>query len=136
MIGGAVAVGNLLCVWLFSLQNLFPYIVYVTFATEISIIASFLLNDRFTFRTLATQGRAWYLRCLRFHSAAALGAIVTVVISTAVYHATHCRPIVAQFTAIICATGVNFSIHRLWTYRKPQESVTAFDHLVSEILTD
>jgi len=121
VIGGTVSLGNLVCVWMLSHQHFLPYIVYVTIATELSIFASFLLNDRVTFRSLAIHGRAWYLRFFRFHSAAAVGAIVTVTISTTLYHAIHLRPVIAQFIAITIATALNFSMHRFWTYRGLRE---------------
>jgi putative flippase GtrA len=109
--------------------------VYVTFATELSILASFALNDRFTFRASGAQYRPWYVRCGRFQGAATVGAVVTVIISTVVYHTTHCSPVIAQGVAVICATAVNFSMHRFWTYRRPRQGVkTPLDEIAEVVL--
>src|SRR5262245_61227905 len=85
-IGAFVALINLMCVWLLSHQHRIPYILYVTAATEFSILCSFFLNDRITFRRLVAGSHIWYIRCTRFHAAAAAGAIVTISISTVLYH--------------------------------------------------
>lgn len=120
LVGGTVALFNLSIVWLLSHQQVIPYVAYVAFATECSILVSFLLNDRLTFRTLAAQSRPWYVRCGRFQGAATVGAVVTVVLSTLIYHTTHWAPVIAQATAVLFATAINFSMHRFWTYRGPR----------------
>jgi putative flippase GtrA len=119
-IGGSIALVNLVFVRLLSHQHMLPYVVYVSMATELSVCMSFLLNDRITFRRLTATGRAWYRRCFRFHCAAGVGALVTVGISTAAYYLLRFPPVAAQAAAIVIATGVNFSMHRLWTYGRPR----------------
>lgn len=121
-IGVVVTLVNLLLVWLFSHQHHFPYIAYVTLATECTLLLSFVLNDRLTFQQLIS-GRAWYVRCARFHCASACAAIITIVVSSLVYHITHCSPVVAQIAAIPVASTANFAMHRLWTYRLLQQRV-------------
>jgi putative flippase GtrA len=122
-IGASVALLNLMCVWLLSHQHRIPYILYVTAATEFSILCSFFLNDRITFRRLAAGSHIWYIRCMRFHAAAAAGAIVTIVISTVLYHLLGFRPVMAQSVAILIATVINFSMHRFWTYRPSRSAL-------------
>jgi putative flippase GtrA len=119
-IGSLVASLNLLLVWLLSRQRLLPYVLYVAVATECSILCSFVLNDRVTFRLLSRNGRRWGVRLLRFHGAAAIGALFTIGLSTVVYRLAHLPPVAAQFTAIVGATGLNFAMHRFWTYRRPK----------------
>jgi putative flippase GtrA len=109
---------SLACVWLFAHQRLFPYIVYITIATEMSTLANFGFNDRVTFRSLARNGHPWMVRCLRFHSAVALGLLLTIGVSTGLHNLAHLEPIVAQLAAIVAAAGVNFTAHRMWTYRR------------------
>lgn len=116
-IGAVVASINLLMVWVLSHQHLLPYVIYITLATEVSILCSFMLNDRITFQRLIASGHIWHVRCLRFHSAAAVGALFTIGLSTVMYHLAHFPPVAAQFTAIVVATGLNYSMHRFWTYR-------------------
>ena len=120
-IGVVVTLANLLGVWLFSLQHHIPYFAYVTFVTEITLLLSFILNDRLTFQTLITKGRAWYVRCFRFHCASSVAALLTIVISSLVYHTTHCAPVAAQCAAIPAASAANFAMHRLWTYQRLHE---------------
>lgn len=121
-IGAFVTLVNLSLVWLLSHQHHFPYVVYVTLATECTLLLSFVLNDRLTFQQMVS-GRAWYVRCVRFHCASACAAIITIVVSSLVYHTTHCAPVVAQFAAIPVASTANFAMHRLWTYRLLQQGV-------------
>ncbi len=115
-IGGGVALFNLAEVALLERSTL-PHVVYVTLATEGSIFLSFFLNDTLTFRAPVNKGRSWVLRCIRFHSAAAVGALFTILLSTALYHLFNLSSVVAQAIALFFATIVNFSIHRFWTYR-------------------
>lgn len=118
MVGLLVTAVSLLLVWLFSHQRHVPYILYVALATECSLLLSFVLNDRFTFHRLIGAGRAWYARCVRFHCASAFAALLTITVSSLIYHTTHCAPVVSQFGAIPVASTANFAMHRLWTYRR------------------
>jgi len=118
IIGAFVSTFYVLSVWLFSHQHQIPYVAYITLATECTLLLSFALNDRLTFQNLIDAGRPWYVRCARFHAASALAATLTIVVSTVIYHTTHCQPVVAQLGAIPIASTANFVMHRLWTYRK------------------
>ena len=109
MIGGFVGLVNLFIVWLFTHQHRLPYILYITIATEFTIVLSFLLNDRIAFKSLTQRGHWWYIRCLRFHGAAAFGAVLTIAISLIAHHAMHLSPVAAQAVAIALVTMVNFS---------------------------
>jgi len=126
-IGGTVALFNLTLVWLFSHQHTLPYIAYIVIVTECSILVSFCLNDRLTFRSLAIHRASWIARCLRFHSVGAFGALFTIGLSATIFHFTHWAPTKAQAAAIICATAVNFLSHRFWTYRKPRLALVTPD---------
>lgn len=123
-IGVFVSLENLLSIALFARQHTIPYIAYIAVAQEISILCSFLLNDRFTFHSLTTARRPWYLRCLRFHGVAAGGGIAIVSIATVMHHFFHLAPLIAQVIAIGMSTGFNFVAHRFWTYRSPQAAHT------------
>jgi putative flippase GtrA len=123
-IGGCVALVNLACVWLLSHQHLFPYFIYVTAATEFSILSSFFRNDRITFRHFTGGRHVWRIRCVRFHGAAAAGAVVTIGVSTMLYHGMQFGPVYAQCVAIVVATTINFAMHRFWTYRPRDLSIS------------
>ncbi len=117
IVGGLGAVVNLVCVWGFSRFTALPYDAYIVLATEIALLFNFMLNDRFTFHEMVDGRRPFWLRCVRFHGPAALGFVLTLVISYLGYHAGHLSPVVAQAIAILIVTVVNFVMHRLWTYR-------------------
>lgn len=117
-VGVVVTASYLLIVWLFSHQRPIPYIVYITIGTECTLLLSFALNDRLTFQKLIVAGRPWYVRCARFHAVSAFAAILTIVISTVIYHTTHCAPVLAQIVAIPISSTANFLMHRFWTYRQ------------------
>lgn len=108
----------LLFVYLFSHQQRIPYIAYITLGTECTVLVSFALNDRLTFQKLIEAGRPWYVRCARFHAVSAFASILTIVISTLIYHTTHWAPVLAQLVAIPISSTANFLMHRFWTYRK------------------
>ncbi len=115
--GGLSALVNLLGVWVFARYTTLPHALYIVLATEISLLCSFFLNDRFTFRSLIDSRRPWWLRCLRFHGPAAFGFVFTLLVSDVAYYLMHLSSLIAQAVALILATVVNFSFHRFWTYR-------------------
>ncbi len=117
IVGGFGALVNLACVWVFSRYTALPYDVYIVLATEIALLCNFLLNDRFTFHALVGNQRPFWLRCVRFHGPSALGFVLTLLISYIAHHAGHLAPVLAQAVALLIVTFVNFSMHRLWTYR-------------------
>ena len=124
IVGGLGTLVNLACVWALGFTSL-PAEIDLVFATEIALLCNFLLNDRFTFHSLADSRRPFWLRCLRFHGPSALGFVLTLVISYTLLHAGHLKPVAAQAIAILVVTVVNFLMHRFWTYRAvatiPQE---------------
>ena len=120
-VGGSASALNLACVWLFD-HLLHPtggvaiFLVLAT-ATEISLLANFLLNDRFTFRTLVGDHRTFWQRCRRFHGPAMVGFALTLLISNLTHHLAHLTLTASQAVAIVIVTVVNFLMHRHWTYR-------------------
>jgi putative flippase GtrA len=125
VIGGVAAVVNLVCLHLF--YNVIPmpiaqtaqWVVAEALATEISIFANFIPNDRFTFSRLPGHARSWWVRCLRFHSTSAVGIVVTVLVSFTLFHWLGMPALVAQAIAIVVALCFNFTLHHVWTYRHP-----------------
>lgn len=115
-VGGLASLINLAGVWFFSRYTALPYDLYIVLATEISLLCNFAMNDQLTFRSLGSQ-RSWLMRCLRFHGPASIGFVLTLLIAYAAHHAGHLSPVSAQAVAIIIVTFVNFTMHRLWTYR-------------------
>ncbi len=121
-VGGSASLLNLACVWSFD-RLLHPssgiaIFLVLAAATEISLMANFLLNDRFTFRTMVGEHRGFWQRCARFHGPAMVGFALTLLISNLAHHAAHLTLTTAQGIAILIVTVVNFLMHRHWTYRE------------------
>jgi putative flippase GtrA len=123
IVGGFAAVVNLACltlfynVWSMPFPRPVHYVVAFVLASEISIMANFIPNDRITFSRLPGHGRSWWARCLRFHSTCIVGTIITFVISISLHLYVGLAALYAQAIAIIVALIFNFTFHHLWTYR-------------------
>ncbi len=122
IVGGSASVVNLIFVQiqdsLFHPVGILPVFIVSAVATEISLLFNFMLNDRYTFRSLVQGQRTWVQRCVRFHGPASVGFILTLLISNSVHQVTHIRLVAAQAIAIVIVTVVNFFMHRHWTYRE------------------
>lgn len=94
-------------------RNILSYIV----AAELSILANFIPNDRFTFNTLPGAHRPWIQRCLRFHMTTAIGSLLTFLIELTLSSFTHTPPILAEAVATLLVLIYNFSFHHIFTYR-------------------
>ncbi len=93
------------------------YLLAYAGSAEISVMANFLLNDRYTFQRLPGHARPWLMRCLRFHSTAAGGLLVTLLLSLGLHYGLHVIPLLAQAIAILLALVYNLTMHFIWTYR-------------------
>ena len=128
MVGGFAAVVNLVSLYFFN-DIFFRTVVHLPYpkfvqstlafilASEISIMANFIPNDRITFSQLPGHARSWWARCLRFHSTAIAGTIVTYIIFATLHIWLGYPTLIAQSTGIIIALFFNFTMHHLWTYR-------------------
>ena len=96
-----------------TLSNVFSYIA----AAELSIIANFIPNDRFTFNKLPGAQRPWLQRCARFHMTTVVGSLLTFIIELSLSTFTHTQPIIAEAIATLLVLIYNFSFHHIFTYR-------------------
>lgn len=96
-----------------TLSNIFSYIA----AAELSIIANFIPNDRFTFNKLPGAQRPWLQRCGRFHMTTVVGSLLTFIIELSLSSFTHTQPIIAEAIATLLVLIYNFSFHHIFTYR-------------------
>ncbi|HEV7126497.1 MAG TPA: GtrA family protein [Ktedonobacterales bacterium] len=121
--GGFAAVVNLVALYVLKsvvklpISNNAHYAVAQVIATELSIMANFIPNDRYTFSRLPGHARSWWARCLRFHSTTIVGALLTVGIGSTLYLRAGVQFLVAQAIAIWISLIFNFTFHHLWTYR-------------------
>jgi putative flippase GtrA len=124
LVGGSSTILNL---GIFgSLTSLlhWPYVPAWLVATEIGIFYSFLVNDRLTFHTLAGTAGSWPARCLRFHSAYAVGQALTLLIGGGLHLLLNWLPVITQAIAVAIVVTFNFLVIRFWTYR-PRAETTA-----------
>jgi putative flippase GtrA len=92
-------------------------VVSYIFASELSIIANFIPNDRFTFNKLPGAHRPWIQRCLRFHMTCIVGSCLTFLIELGLSTFVHIQPIFAEAIATLIVLIYNFTFHHLFTYR-------------------
>ncbi len=85
--------------------------------TEVGILVNFAINDRLAFRDLSGHTRRFPLRALRFHATCATGQSLILLISWALHDELKLGTVVAQALPIVFVTGINFALHRFWTYR-------------------
>lgn len=95
------------------LRNVFSYIV----AAELSIMANFIPNDRFTFNKLPGAHRPWIQRCLRFQMTALVGTLLTFLLEMTFSSFIHMEPVLSEATATLLVLIYNFSFHHIFTYR-------------------
>jgi putative flippase GtrA len=129
-IGGIAAIINLITLQL-MLNVLagakFPYELHYAIAfavaTEVSILANFIPNDRITFSHLPGHSRSWIQRCARFHLTTTGGIIVTLAVSSLLHLVFKVPALPSQAVALIIATAFNFTFHHVFTYRHKPETV-------------
>lgn len=85
--------------------------------TEVGILVNFTINDRLAFRDLSGHQRRFPLRILRFHATCATGQTLILLISWALHDGAKLGTVVSQSLPIVFVTGINFALHRFWTYR-------------------
>jgi putative flippase GtrA len=123
VIGGFAAVVNLVVfnlVLYHSLYTLNPElhnIIASVVSAEISILANFIPNDLFTFRHLPGRARSWQARCVRFHTTAIGGSVLTLLLQLGFSYLLHTQPMISQALALVIVLIYNFSIHHIFTYR-------------------
>lgn len=123
-VGGIAAIINLITLQLtlnLLAKAAFPYEIHYAIAfavaTEISILANFIPNDRITFSHLPGHSRSWIQRCARFHLTTTGGIIVTLAVSSLLHLVFKVPALPSQAVALIVATAFNFTFHHLFTYR-------------------
>ena len=121
--GGIAAVVNLVVFYVTFYHIALPVnvaihnIIASVLAAEISIMANFIPNDRFTFRHLPGRSRSWSARCARFHVTSIGGSVLTFLIEFCLTSFAHLPAIGAQAAALLLVLVYNFSFHHIFTYR-------------------
>jgi dolichol-phosphate mannosyltransferase len=92
-----------------------PVLLSSALATEAAILSNFLLNDRWTFRTAAHQGRL-VRRLLRFNGVALGGMAITAAMLAALTAHGHLPLLLANLLAVGAAMGWNYVVNSRWTW--------------------
>ncbi len=129
-VGGIAAIINLVTLQLMlnalegaPFSHRVHYVIAFAVATEVSIMANFIPNDRITFSHLAGHSRSWIQRCARFHVTCTGGIIVTFAVSALLHLIFGVPALPAQAVALVIATAFNFTFHHLFTYRHKPATV-------------
>ena len=115
IISGAAALLNLAAYGGLVIFAHASFLIAQLVAAEISIMASFIPNDRVTFSRLPGHARSWWARCVRFHLTSAGGTFITIGASFALLQG-GAPKLVAQACAILIAMVFSFTVHNLFTY--------------------
>src|SRR5216684_5531635 len=106
--GGLAALVNLLIFYIMDYHVLASFTTNHAFlghtlsyvvASECSILANFIPNDRFTFSSLPGAERPWLQRCLRFHMTCIVGSLLTYLIMMALTTFAHVPSIISEAIA-------------------------------------
>ncbi|HKT39242.1 MAG TPA: GtrA family protein [Ktedonobacterales bacterium] len=129
-VGGIAAIINLITLQVtlnLLASSPLPYKIHYgiafVIATEVSIMANFIPNDRITFSHLPGHSRSWIQRCARFHVTCTGGVIVTFAVSSLLHLILQVPALPSQAVALIVATAFNFTFHHLFTYRHKPAAV-------------
>lgn len=87
-------------------------------ATEAAILSNFVLNDRWTFRSVSRRGSLGG-RLLRFNVVSLGGMAITAVILTALVRYGHLPLLLANLIAVGGAMAWNYGMNIRWTWRTP-----------------
>ncbi|MBV8909216.1 MAG: GtrA family protein [Gammaproteobacteria bacterium] len=80
------------------------------FATELTIVANFTLNDRWTFKDIR-PGISWFGRLARYNSIALGGLALSIAVLGVLTTALHVHYLVANFVAIAAGTVWNYCVN-------------------------
>jgi dolichol-phosphate mannosyltransferase len=114
VVGGIGLVVNSVGLVLLHQLLVLPLLLASLLAVELSIASNYLLNDRWTF------GRRWpsWRRFLKFNLVSCGGLIITTATLWVFVTGMRSPYLLANLFGIVLATGWNFAINLLWTWRR------------------
>ena len=117
IVGGSGTVVNLGVQYLLTLAGL-HYIFAGVFATEVSIINNFLLNNFWTWRdNPAKTKRSFIARLLKYNSSMVITGIAQNLMMIFLTELFKINDLISKFIAIVVITFVNYLIHYFWTFK-------------------
>jgi dolichol-phosphate mannosyltransferase len=134
VIGGLGAVANIAIVWALTGLGV-NYIVAAIIASEVTIIANFLLQERFVFHDMKGEASGVWARFARSFTFNNAELIIRIPVVALMVSGGHVSAVIATGITLVIAFIVRFVFHSLVVYapRKPGARVSRARHIVDEI---
>lgn len=120
IVGGLGALANILIVWALTTMGV-NYIVAAVVAAEVTIIANFILIERFVFYDMRDQASGMWMRFLKSFSFNNAEALIRIPVVALLVSGWHFSAVIATALTLIVAFFVRFLFHSLVVYA-PQRS--------------
>lgn len=134
VIGGLGAVANIAIVWALTHVGV-NYLVAAIIASEVTIIANFLLQERFVFHDMKGEASGVWARFAKSFSFNNAELLIRIPIVALMVSGGHISAVIATGITLIVAFVVRFVFHSLVVYapRKPGAQVSRARQLVEEL---
>ena len=134
VIGGLGAVANIAIVWALTHLGV-NYLVAAIIASEVTIIANFLLQERFVFHDMRGEASGVWARFAKSFTFNNAELLIRIPIVALMVGTGHISAVIATAITLIVAFVVRFVFHSLVVYapRKPGAQVSRARHLVEEL---
>ena len=134
VIGGLGAVANIAIVWALSGLGV-NYIVAAIIASEVTIIANFLLQERFVFQDMRGEASGVWARFAKSFTFNNAELIIRIPVVALMVSGGHISAVIATGITLIIAFIVRFVFHSLVVYapRKQGVQVSRARHIVDEL---
>ncbi|GAB3999273.1 glycosyltransferase [Nocardioides marmoraquaticus] len=129
-IGGLGAVANIAIVWLLTLLGV-NYVVAAVVAAEVTIVANFVLIERFVFHDLIGQASGVSSRFAKSFAFNNAEALVRIPIMALMVETGHISAVIATAVTLAVAFLLRFVFHALVVYA-PRESVKAVERPLAD----
>jgi dolichol-phosphate mannosyltransferase len=134
VIGGLGALANIAIVWGLTHVGV-NYLVAAIVASEVTIIANFLLQERFVFQDMKGEASGVWARFAKSFTFNNAELLIRIPIVALMVTGGHISAVIATGITLIVAFVVRFVFHSLVVYapRKPGAQVSRARHLVEEL---
>jgi dolichol-phosphate mannosyltransferase len=134
VIGGMGALANIAIVWALTSLGV-NYIVAAIIASEVTIIANFLLQERFVFHDMRGEASGVWARFAKSFTFNNAELLIRIPIVALMVSGGHISAVIATGITLIVAFIVRFVFHSLVVYapRKPGARVSRARHIVDEL---
>lgn len=134
VIGGLGAIANVAIVWALTHVGV-NYLVAAIIASEVTIIANFLLQERFVFHDMKGEASALWARFAKSFTFNNAELLIRIPIVALMVSGGHLSAVIATGITLMVAFVVRFVFHSLVVYapRKPGAPVSRARHIVEEL---